>query len=315
MRGLTQEVSLKLDISPPPNQLRPFAEPAEITLSLTNPNGTAIENGSVRIQLDAPAPGRFFSTDFPIVEGTRLVDLSLPILHGKVRWQYLFPIRGDYRFHVEAMTSDSKKTAKAFNITIRERERKWFFLGVFTAALFLAGFVAGRIFTTLTMGPRNKLMLAVLILVAAFAFFNQKGFTQKTKTDEDAANLEIRLGTVGRLSQISWHSTETARKAQPTNLTLKITHLETGKTVFGIDKIPIAEKFLMQFQFTDGDEYRVESVVDLEKGEPIHSKRLVSIVAVEPPLGASIPALAFFIAVIGAGLWAGRRSRYATGVN
>jgi hypothetical protein len=165
------------------------------------------------------------------------------------------------------------------------------------------------------MDSRNELMLAVFILVFALGFFSQKAFTQKTKTGEDAANLEIRPATVGKLSQIRWHSTERARGAQPTNLTLKITHLETGKTVFGIDKIPMAEKFLMQFQFTDGDEYRIESVVDLEKGEPIHSQRTVSIVAVEPPLGASIPALTFFVAVIGAGLWAGRLSRHAIGIN
>jgi hypothetical protein len=59
------------------------------------------EGTPVRVKMFAP-PAQFFpSTDFPVVEGTQLLDGTFMIHDGKVSFQYLFPIRGTYQLVVE----------------------------------------------------------------------------------------------------------------------------------------------------------------------------------------------------------------------
>jgi hypothetical protein len=307
-----QDIVLQLDTLPTANQLRPFSEPADIAISLTNPDRTPIENGWVQVRLDAPDPGRFFSTDFLFVEGTRLLEMRLPIRHGKVEWQYLFPIRGSYRIAAEAVTIDGRKAEKSFAIKVKEKERKWLFLGLFTLGLFSLGFVAGRIFTPLQMDSKQNAALWMFLLFFGLVSYNEKAFTQELKTERYAGRFEITAATVGKLSQIRWYLVGAGAEKGSTNLTLKITHLEKRKTVFAVEKVPVTREFSMNFQFTDGADYRVEAVAYVENSGLIRSERTVSVIGPEPPASTAIPALGFFLTVIGLGLWAGRWSRRAT---
>ena len=307
-----QDILLQLDTLPTANQLRPFSEPTEIALSLTGSDETPIENGWVQIRVDAPKPGRFFSTDFPFVEGTRLLEVRLPIRRGKVEWQYLFPIRGQYRIVAEATTIDGRKANKSFDIKVKERERKWLFLGLFTLGLFSSGFIAGRVFTPLHMRSKQKLMLGVFLSFLGLISRHEKAFTQEPTAEKYAGRFEINTATVGKLSRIRWHLVEAEAETRPVNLTLKITHLEKGKTVFAVEKVPVTREFSMNFQFTDGADYRLEAVAYVDNGESIRSERTVTAIGIEPPAGAAIPALSFFLIVIASGLWAGRWSRRAT---
>jgi len=308
-KALAQELVTKLEVSPLANQLRPFSEPAEITVYLTNADGSPIENAWVQIYVDAPKSRRFFSTDFPIVEGTRLLDMRLPIRDGKAQWQYLFPIRGQYRISVEALTSNNQKSTAALEITVKEKEWKWFLLGVFTLGLFLSGFVAGRIFTHSSTVSNRKVLLCFMVSMLHIGIYTVKAFTQDVKSDVGPARLEIDAAPVGKLSQVRWYRVGPPLGDDPVDLSLKFTHLETGKTVFAIEKLIVAKEFSMRFQFTDGDEYRIEAMAYPKSGQPIRSERTVSITGIEPPAIAAIPALAFFVFVIACGLWAGRRSR------
>ena len=83
-------------------------------VSVTRRDGTPIENGWVQIRLDAPPPGRFFSTDFPFVEGSQLLDMRLPLRQGRVHWDYLFPIRGQYRMVIVTVAADNSKADGLF---------------------------------------------------------------------------------------------------------------------------------------------------------------------------------------------------------
>jgi hypothetical protein len=92
-------------------------------------------------------------------------------------------------------------------------------------------------------------------------------------------------------------------------LTLTITHLEKRKTVFSVERLPVAGEFAMHFQFTDGAEYRV-SAVATAAGRPIlRTEKNVSVTGVEPPVRAMIPAMGFFVALIAMGLGVGRWSK------
>jgi len=99
------------------------------------------------IRLVAPAPGRFFSTDFPVIEGTQLLDMELPVRQGRATWEYVFPIRGVYRLEVRATGEEGTEIERVFDLEIRENRIKLFYLAIFALALFVFGFMAGRLFT------------------------------------------------------------------------------------------------------------------------------------------------------------------------
>ena len=148
-----EDVSIYLKASPRLELLHPYSDPATLTLLVTGADGKPVAQGRVAIRLEAPEPGRFFSTDFPLVEGSRLLDMSLALRQGRAEWKYLFPIRGQYRLTVEFAAPDGRKTSKTFPLTIRENKQKWVFLAIFSLALFALGVMAGRIFTASRSSP------------------------------------------------------------------------------------------------------------------------------------------------------------------
>ncbi|MBI2538975.1 MAG: hypothetical protein HYY83_10835 [Deltaproteobacteria bacterium] len=128
-------------------QVRPLAEPVRTVLIILDSNGRALKKGTAHIRLVAPAPGRFFSTDFPVIEGTPLLEMDLPILQGRAAWEYLFPIRGVYRLEVRAVAEEGTGIERVFDLEIRENRMKLFYLAIFALALFVFGIMAGRLFT------------------------------------------------------------------------------------------------------------------------------------------------------------------------
>lgn len=131
-----------------------------------------------------------------------------------------------------------------------------------------------------------------------------------TERSGPVARLELSPATVGQPSQIRWRLADPkTSKPVPARLTLTITHLEEGKQVFVLDSIPTTGNFILQFHFTDGSSYRVASVAQVDDREPIQEERTITATTKEPPQGAILPSLFFFLTVIALGLAAGRISR------
>jgi len=281
--------------------LRPFADPVAMSLLITGADGRPVPQGVVDIRLDAPRPGRFFSTDFPHVEGTRLSQMRLPLRQGRANWNYLLPIRGEYRLTVDAVTADGARASKTFLFKVRENERKWFFLGGFSLVLFLLGFFAGRIFTRVLMAG----IVAALLLGSA-----ERLLAQTSSEAPGKATLEIGSARVGAPTDVHWRwQKEPGMEKTPALVTLTITHLEKNKVVFGVEKLPAAGEFSMKFQFPDGAEYRVEATANIPGAPGLRSEQLIAVAAGEPPARTMLPALAYFLALIAFGLAAGRWSK------
>ncbi len=274
---------------------------------VTDAGGKPVENGWVDVRLDAPGPGFFFSTDLPLVEGTRLVEMRLRLKHGIAEWQYAWPIRGEYRLTVEAISADGKRVSQSFAITVRESAMKWLTLGGFTLGLFLLGFVAGRIFTATT-GSAASLMLALFM----FGIGLTLAVAQISQTAERAprASLIIEPAVVGKPSRIVWRlDGGIDLPSEGATLSLVVTQLDEDYKVFAIEKLPVASEFALNFQFVDGSEHRVAAIAELPGRAPVRTEQRVSVTAVEPPATAALPALAFFLFVIALGLGAGRWSK------
>jgi hypothetical protein len=298
-------------VSPPLERLRPYSDPATMTLLITGTEGKPVAEGRAAIRLDAPEPGRFFSTDFPRVEGSRLLDMSLPLRQGKAEWKYLFPIRGRYRLTVEFITPDGRTVTKTFPLGIRENEQKWFFLGIFTMGLFVLGVFAGRIFTRALPNAKGRAAGCLLVSMSC-ASWSIDVAAQEVGQGKYFGRLEIVPAPVGKPSSVRWKLLrEENAESRAVLLTLTIVHLEKGQTVFSVERIPVAGEFAMNFQFTDGAEYRVTAIAYIA-GEPmLRTAQNISIAGVEPPARAAIPALGFFLTVIALGLAVGRWSRRA----
>ena len=307
--GLTaraEELNVYFKTTPRPELLRPFADPADMSLLVTGADGRPVREGVVAIRIDAPAPGFFFSTDYPLVEGTLLSELRLPLRQGKANWKYLFPIRGEYRLAVDVTAEGGMKASKTFNFHIRENQKKWLALGAFSAALLVLGFVAGRIFT----GTRAPAMS----LIAAALFASTTGNTGTLQpVPADGTILTIAPATVGRPSEIRWSLTRAGGAGHgAAALSLIITHLEKRKIVFAAERMPVAGEWSMKFHFPDGAEYRVAALGNVPGRTPVRTEQMVSVTGVQPPASAMAGVLAYFITLIALGLAAGRWSKRRT---
>ena len=299
-RVWADELNVYFKTTPGFEHLRPYADPATLSLLVTDTHGRPLTEGSVALRLDAPRSGLFFSTDFPWVEGTRLHEVQLNLRQGRANWKYLFPIRGEYRLAVNVSTADGRRASKEFTFNVRENEKKWGALAAFSAGLFCLGLIAGRVFTA---GPRQAAIIVLALLSAPGA----RAATNSSPQDASAV-LEIAPATVGQATMVRWRLNN-AVDGSRVLLSLAIVHLEKGKTVFEMERIPVPGEFAMNFQFTDGAEYRLIAVGEQPGSIPIRAEKIITATALEPPTKAMVPAFSYFIALIVAGLITGRWSK------
>jgi hypothetical protein len=310
-----EDINIYFKASPRLELLHPYSDPATLTLLVTGTDGKPVAQGWVAIGLEAPARGRFFSTDFPLVEGSRLLDMRLPLKQGRAEWKYLFPIRGQYRLNVEFIAPDGRKVNKSFPLAIRENKQKWLFLGIFTVGLFALGVFAGKIFTGALSNAKRRAAACLLVSMSCVVVSGEV-VAQEVGQRKYFGWLEIDPATVGRLSKVRWRlAGEENVASRAVLLTLTIAHLEKAKTVFSVERLPVEGEFVMSFQFTDGAEYRVTAIAYVTGGQMIRTEQNISVIGVEPPARAMIPAVAFFLAVIALGLGVGRWSWYAVARN
>jgi hypothetical protein len=295
-----EELNIYFKTTPRLELLRPFDDPVDLSLLITDADGRPVEQGIVDIRLDAPKPGRFFSTDFPLVEGTRLSEMRLRLRQGRAVWKSLLPIRGEYHLAVDVLTNDGRTARKTFTFKVRESGVKWLALSGFSIGLFSLGFIAGRIFT-------GKITGVALLATVFLPVFSPIAGAQE---DKPIAVLAIEPATVGRLSVVRWYLTNAAPSDKPTALlTLTIKHLEKDKIAFAVERLPVAGEFLLKFHFPDGARYRVTANSQMLGGLLIRNEQVVDVTGVEPPPGAIVPALILFVAIIALGLGVGRWSK------
>ena len=301
-----QDTSVYLKTSPIPERLRPFFDTATLSLLVTGADGKPLASGWLNLRLEAPRP-IFFSTDFPLAEGSILTEMRLPLRAGKAEWRYNFPIRGEYRLFVEVLAPDGSQSTKMFTVEVGEHRSKWLTLAVFMLGLFGFGVLAGRIFTPTVSkitGTLPAIFFASLFLALSSTALAQTGMAKPI------ARLEIDPPSAGNLARLRWIvDVEGENGGRRALLSLAITHIEKKMTVFAVDKIPVEGEFSMNFHFVDGAEHRVSARAELPGGKAMRSEQVVSVSAAEPPASAMLPALGLFLTMITLGLGVGRWSR------
>jgi hypothetical protein len=157
------------------------------------------------------------------------------------------------------------------------------------------------------------MMAAFVLLFAGLMVSLEPAPAQEAERSEKYGWLEVDPAIVGKPAQIRWRlAGEVKTTGQLVLLNLAIAHLEKGKTVFAVERLPIEREFAMNFQFTDGADYRVTAFASVGNGRMLRTERNIFVTGVEPPVRAIIPAIGFFLAVIALGLAVGRWSRTAS---
>jgi len=309
-----EEFALRFESSPPSERLRPQGEPATLALTVTALDGQPVAEGWVAVRLDAPPPNWLFSTDFPVVEGSRLLEMRVPLINGKAEWRQVFPIRGDYRLAAEFAGTAGAKIDKVFSFHVYEKDPKWLVLGGFALGLFITGVIAGRVFSAPRDGAGRKLGLWLFFILTWSAAVGESAWAQEDHKRNYISKIDVAPATVGSPARIHWwlHPAGVNGKSSA-KLTFSITHLEKNKLVFSLEKIPVAGEFALDYHFTDGTDHRVITVAVTEDGATVRQEETVSVTAVAPSLRTKLPPLFLFLTVIAVGLFAGRWSRRAAG--
>ncbi|MCF6312127.1 MAG: hypothetical protein L3J39_06725 [Verrucomicrobiales bacterium] len=123
----------------------PDEDVVKMTFSVTKDG--APSDAQLHIVLDSPEVNSIISTDFPIVEGTRLFDARGITQGGKLEMSYLFPIRGQYTMRVSAqsLTTPALTTAETFTFSLNENPHEVINFYILISILVSIGLLSGVI--------------------------------------------------------------------------------------------------------------------------------------------------------------------------
>lgn len=197
--GFTQspKASIALTTEPPMTQASPleaeataylgsgkYNAPVQLKFQAKEASGAPLNNARVHVEVMTPPPTPWFTTDFPMVEGTKLLDFVADAPTGEFQMQQVFPIRGNYALKVDVtpITAGAfTPIAQTLNLSVPESSLKLMYFPILLAMLLAVGFGGGWVIGgrgTVRSGeiaPRRvRLLLSsvTVIAIAALMFFN-----------------------------------------------------------------------------------------------------------------------------------------------
>jgi hypothetical protein len=297
--------AINVDISPELDSVRPLEDLVNIKIAVATERQGPVD---LSLQLWAPPRGSIFTTDFPLLEGTKLLEMDVRLPDGRLDWSYAFPIRGTYRLELRAVDAEGSSVARTVLLQVSENWTKWGFLLGFFAVLFALGLVAGRLFSSRP--ALNACLLVMILGMVALAHAGQA-------SEELKSELFVSPSRVGSSSTIRWSMADQRLPgAQDALLTMSITQLEKERTLFRLNALPIRGDFEFGYEFTDASDHLVDATVVLTgDGERVRARKRVQVTSPDPSLADRLRPVLASLLVVTAGLITGRLSRKRTGRN
>lgn len=144
-----EKIQVKLTAQPDFTAILPDEDLVKFALSVYDSQGQPVNNVKIEYQLESPAKSRLISTDFPVVEGTRLMEGSLLSNSGTWLFEYLLPIRGQYHLKVKVSpTKDSinfTPVTKEIDFNINEKPSEVRNALLLSGGLLILGLISGII--------------------------------------------------------------------------------------------------------------------------------------------------------------------------
>jgi hypothetical protein len=286
------------------SEILPFAaasdtpqSPVKLALQAEDATGKALENARFSLEVFTPNRNPWFTTDFPVVEGTKLLDIQAIAPKGQLEFQQMLPIRGNYQLKVNV----TPVAANAFTpieqtltLSVGENWVKYRNFAILAVILLLVGFGGGWVIggqQTITPGEiapqRVRLLLSgtIIVAIASLLFVNisaevansqSSGHSHHHHHHHDSApvdnsgvsrqqGLQAQLlaadsATVGKATalQVKVIDEKTNQPLPDVQLNIKTTILEDDLATFAYQGIPDATgQFTWEQQFFDGAPHKV----------------------------------------------------------
>lgn len=343
----TPQSQVLLTTNPSLEKILPFEagtdkeqSPVKFTLQAVDARGKLLNNALIKLQISTPIRNHFLTTDFPIVEGTKLLELEAAAPNGKLEFEQMLPIRGNYQIQVNV----SPLVANAFasyeqtlNFNVRENPVKYKYFAVIAAILLSLGLLGGWVIGGQEeikdgeIAPRSvRLLLSALTVVAivTLLFINitaevaeAHGDAHNHKNEKIAPSISQsqgmkikiigdKMATVGRLAKLAVEvkDSTTGAAIKDVGLRVKAIALEDNLTVFAYQGFPNAEgKLIWQEQFFDGAPHKVEveaiSLPESSRQFPaVKVAQFVEVEGIAPPIYIRLIGLFYFTAIVGMGM-------------
>ncbi|MTJ49684.1 hypothetical protein [Dolichospermum sp. UHCC 0259] len=343
----TPQSQVLLSTNPPLEKILPFEagtqrkqSPVKFTLQAVDAGGKLLNNALIKLQISTPPRNPLLTTDFPMVEGTKLLELEAAAPNGKLEFEQMLPIRGNYQIQVNV----SPVVANAFasyqqtlNLNVRENPVKYKYFAVIAAILLSLGLLGGWVIGGQEeikegeIAPQSvRLLLSALTVVAivTLLFINITAEVAEAHGDAHAhknekiapsisqsQGMEVRitgdkLATVGKLANLAVEvkDSTTGAAIQDVGLRVSAIALEDDLTVFAYQGFPNSEgKLIWQEQFFDGAPHKVEveaiSLPESKRQFPVVKvAQSVEVEGIAPPMYIRLIGLFYFTAIVGMGM-------------
>lgn len=332
---------IRLQASPALEQVVPATDPVRLTLTLVDENQQPLPNAKVQVKLFTPPKTPWFTSDFPIVEGTQLLDLTDIATNGELTIAPVLPVRGSYRLDVAVTpeTTDAfRPFAQSLTFSVPENPVKYRNVAILIAILLLAGLGSGWILggdQTVQPGeiaPRPvRMMLSLGIILAIVVLLVINISAELASAHGEAAHDGVTVpaavqqsqgiraelsgditATVGKMAAQTVAITDAAGNPfSEVNLRIQVVGLEHDELVFSHKTKPDAKGvFSWQEQFFDGAPHQITVDVTPLAGSnqpfaPFQVAHPVEVEGIAPPLPVRLIGLLYFTAVYVLGLGLG----------
>jgi hypothetical protein len=294
---------VQLITSPPVSQLTPFEteatqpqSPVLLKLKAIDATGNSLKNAKISLKIVTPPKNPWFTTDFPIVEGTKLLEMEAIALQGELSIQQMFPIRGTYQLLINVAPIEANTFVpfkQKLTLSIPENWLKYRNFLILAAILLVVGLIGGlaiagqpQIPTGEIVPIRVRLLLNGLIVLAisVLLFINVSAEIAQSQISMPMSHLsesipetsksgivrsqglEVRLSgdpnaTVGTPANLQVQLIDTKTNVPVTDavVDLKTTQLENNWLAFAYQGVlNQAGKFTWQQQFFDGALHKIE---------------------------------------------------------
>lgn len=303
--GLSQspQASVRLTTNPPINQVRPleaeattvlgsghYNPPVQLMLQAVNAQGQSLKDAKIHLQLFTRPKNPWFTTDFPIVEGTKLLDIEGNAPTGQLQVQQTLPIRGTYQLLVAVtplVANAFEPIQQKLTLTLPENPLKFRYFGILVVILLAVGLLGGWVIggrQAIQPGEiapqRVRLLLSGLIVVAitALLFVNisaelaeshmsmsMPGMGEEVPPSGKPAKLEsqglymqlsgAQSATVGQPAKLQVSVSDPKTSQPVTDVVLKVTttQLENNWVAFAYQGTPDSNgKLSWEQEFFDG---------------------------------------------------------------
>ncbi len=352
------QTSVQLTTEPPISQVSPleaeatkylgsgkYESPAQLRFQARDAAGVPLQNARYHVQVLTPSPTPWFTTDFPIVEGTKLLDIQGDAPTGEFQMHQVFPIRGTYQLQVNVtpiVSNGFAPIAQTLSLTVPENPLKFRYFPVVLAVLLTIGFVGGyiigdrQVVQVGEIAPRRvRLLLSgvTVLAIAVLFFFNVSAelaqahmgikMTEEAPTVDNSGSIQSQGLTlalagddytaVGQLAsfQAKLFDGQTNQPVSDAIFEVSATQQENDWVAFAYQGVPDAQGTLAwQEQLFDGAPHKIEVKVSPQANssrqfQPFQVTREIEVKGIAPPISVRLVGLFYFTGVLALGTIAG----------